>query len=169
MDEVIYTTATNFKQERSQIVSKMVGLAGVISSIIDYPTKTLLLEVSKIARDQMLNENIKPDYGAFRVQLFKIFFRKSRIFKNQEVSNDSEAQPTAPTTSAVKWKEVMLALKAFLAVFAKFSSPKLCLESQKFVRSIMRCCYRAIQNFKDWPCPVYRHTKIISYFLMSPG
>uniref|UniRef100_A0A915DUY4 Small subunit processome component 20 homolog n=1 Tax=Ditylenchus dipsaci TaxID=166011 RepID=A0A915DUY4_9BILA len=163
MDEVIDTTATNFKEERIQIVSKMVGLAGVISSIIDYSAKTLLLEVSKIARDQMLNENIKPDYGAFRVQLFKYLWKHSHLaerktkilspilidlyreefqkadsqfsrfqdlfpkiknLKNQEVSKDSEAQPTAPTTSAVKWKDVILALKALLAVFAKFSSPK---------------------------------------------
>ncbi|KAI1722975.1 down-regulated in metastasis domain-containing protein [Ditylenchus destructor] len=58
-------------EARKQIISEMVRLAGEISTITNYPTKNLLMEVSKISRDQILNESIRPDYGAFRVQLFK--------------------------------------------------------------------------------------------------
>lgn len=61
------------------IVQEITNLAGLVSSVTGYAVKNLLVEVSRITRDQLANKDIKPDFGLFRIHSFKYLIKYAEL------------------------------------------------------------------------------------------
>lgn len=71
---------------RTEAVRLINDLTDKISNVIGYSSKNLLLEVSKVTKMQLDNDSVVPNFGLYRVLIFKYLTkycdlaeRKSRI------------------------------------------------------------------------------------------